>query len=165
MGLNVLLATNYAIGLAFPYDTYIISPFCAYPSTDTAPSGLDLDLSFPTLWFGYLFKTQVFAAVETHGIHKFSRRHDACVESCFVGIQTCVAVSLAMLARQTAGRSVVIHRRVTARVSSASIQSIRATTPHAVLPLPALTTNAMLSTELFRVDMSRPDASNGLCEG
>jgi hypothetical protein len=77
------------------------SSSCTHPSTDPAPCGLDLDLPFPTFWFGYLLKTQVFSAMKTHGIHKFSRRHVEFVDSWTAVFNCALQVgSLAMLVRQ-----------------------------------------------------------------
>ena len=75
-------------------------PCCTYPSADTTPRRFDLDLPFPALRFGDLFKAQVFLAVETHGVHEFSGRHSVLQVSA-VDFRALVTDSLAVLIRQS----------------------------------------------------------------
>jgi len=143
---------------------------CTHPSADSAPRRLDLDLPFSTLWFGYLFKTQVFSAVETHGVHEFFRRHGvlAAVFGVFDRSRSIASFRFAGNARTLdKTRLCKMCRGLKNEIPSSTIiqpstVTKRATTPHAVLPLPALafvgTANAMLSTEHLWDELSRPRA-------
>ena len=134
-----------------PSIVLFMCPCCTHPSADTTPRRFDLDLPFPALRFGDLFKAQVFLAVETHGVHEFSGRHGVLQVSA-VDSRVLVADSLAVLIRHI---HVEKYKRPQNDVLDLQVCNQqgqqRATTPHAVLPLPALTrirtTNAMLSTE------------------
>jgi hypothetical protein len=118
-----------------------MSSACTYPSANAAPRRFDLDLAFPTFWFGNLLKSQVLLAVESHGVHHFSRRHDDGVQS--VSIVKCLIARCRVAGQCSHVKTRVILVKMYRKTALERLQSTllytideRATSPHTVFAGP-----------------------------